>query len=205
MDQTKPRVFIIMPVSFPGIRKDLLYDTIKEAFESKNIPFSSISNNKIKDQKKDSLAKNKDINIEGKKFQKQLDFAVKTDFQKSLVALIESSTATSSHPHIIYLEKNHLPNAFETNTRFLRNHDNSVNMTLVALIPSPDGDLIGFEYKGKTHQYPLTGQLFHNCLVGILERREEDAQAGKSPNTTDMDILFDCLNTFKNVELTQTS
>ncbi|CAG9319447.1 unnamed protein product [Blepharisma stoltei] len=167
----KPKVFypegtyVIVPLGIPALGKTELVPVFQEIAERNGFMFVSISSDKIRGE-----LYNKYIEENGKTDEQVLYDKTTKQTIKLFQDEIISALSQDSSRKIIYLDKNHPPNAIKGSFETIKKGDK--NAKIIVMVPD-----CGKYYLGKNF-FPMSLQVLLTCLLRIKNRDTHETLAG---------------------------
>ena len=202
------RIIVLIPMTIPGNGKTFFITQLKALIEKYKIKFYSIGSDLIRREVMDEMMRKNRRLTEKEAFErsgKRAGFM----FEEKLVETFDEIYKTKSIKNsIIYIDKNHPPNAINRSTEPIRkylekNIDTSFKLDLqfVALIP----DCIKyFEFGEKSNAFiPFSISYFIQCYLRVKHRNDHPTLNGDTKNLINIFGIF--ISNFINVSLTENS
>ena len=200
------RVIVLIPMTIPGNGKTFFINQLKALIEKYGINFYSIGSDLIRRDVMDSLIRKNRRMTEKEAFEKSGRIAG-FKFEEELVNTFSEIFKDKKNKNsIIYIDKNHPPNAINRSTEPIRkfletNIDTSFKLDLqyVALIP----DCIKyFEFGEKSTSFiPFSISYFIQCYLRVKHRYDHPTLNGDTKNLINIFGIF--ISNFINVSLTE--
>ena len=197
------RIIILIPMTIPGNGKTFFIKQLKEIIEKYGIKFYSIGSDLIRRKIMDNIMrKNRNI-LEKEAFEKSGKPA-NFQFEKELVETFEEIYKSDIKDSIIYIDKNHPPNAINRSTepirKFLRNQIKSsfkLDLQFVALIPDCINE---FRFGDNFNSFiPFSLSYFIQCYLRVKHRNDHPTLNGNTQNLINIFGIF--ISNFINVSL----
>jgi len=198
------RVIILIPMTIPGNGKTFFIKQLKEIIEKYGIKFYSIGNDLIRRQIMDNLMRKNKHMKEKEAFEKSGKIA-NFKFEEELVNTFEEIyNSNKIQNSIIYIDKNHPPNAINRSTEPIRKYlKNSIkrsfklDLQFVALIPDCIND---FRFGENLNSFiPFSLSYFIQCYLRVRHRNDHPTLNGDTPNLINIFGIF--ISNFINVSL----
>jgi hypothetical protein len=182
-----PRTIVFIPLTIPGMGKSHLYkDVVKSYCEENGLTVRLVSSDQIRHAEMGRL-RQKEANLtENVLFAKSREPADHA-FSKLLIHYLKER---SNEDKIIYIDKNHPPNAIKKTIELIHAHKpaNS-DVRLLALMPkSKPGPTLTIG--DKEVSYPFSLELCLNCLVTVQTRKEHETLNGTGVDSASVVIMF---------------
>ena len=200
------RVIVLIPMTIPGNGKTFFINQLKALIEKYNIEFYSIGSDLIRRKIMDDMMRKNRRMTEKEAFEKS-GRPAGFKFEEELVNVFDEIFRNKSiRNSIIYIDKNHPPNAINRSTEPIRkylekNADTSFKLDLqfVALIP----DCINnFEFGEKAKSFiPFSISYFIQCYLRVKHRMDHPTLNGDTKNLIVIFGIF--ISNFINVSLKQ--
>ena len=190
-------------MTIPGNGKTFFIKQLKEIIEKYGIKFYSIGSDLIRRKIMDNIMrKNRNI-LEKEAFEKSGKPA-NFQFEKELVETFEEIYKSDIKDSIIYIDKNHPPNAINRSTepirKFLRNQIKSsfkLDLQFVALIPDCINE---FRFGDNFNSFiPFSLSYFIQCYLRVKHRNDHPTLNGNTQNLINIFGIF--ISNFINVSL----
>ena len=198
------RVIILIPMTIPGNGKTFFIKQLREIIEKYGIKFYSIGSDLIRRQVMNDLMRKKKYLSEKEAFEKSGKIA-NFKFEEELINTFEEIYTTAKiHDSIIYIDKNHPPNAINRSTEPIRKYlQNNItpsfklDLQFVALIP----DCINYFRFGENLNsfVPFSLSYFIQCYLRVKHRDDHPTLNGDTPNLINIFGIF--ISNFINVSL----
>jgi len=186
-------------MGIPGMGKTFFLTSFKNYIEANDCNLSIISSDDIRKECMEKLAKaNKKLTKEDL-FGKTASEA-RNLFNQRLGELIFKSDKMAGKAHFIYIDKNHPPNAVPGAMKIIQenNHD-QLDISIIALTPSIEGECFKFEDHEKKMRYPFSANFFFNCLDRVQSRSDHQTLSGEGAKSAGVMMTF--FNLYRNVKL----
>ena len=200
------RVIVLIPMTIPGNGKTFFINQLKALIEKYGINFYSIGSDLIRRDVMNSLMRKNRRMTEKEAFEKSGRIAG-FKFEEELVNTFSEIFKDKKNKNsIIYIDKNHPPNAINRSTEPIRKYlENNVNtrfkldLQYVALIP----DCIKyFEFgENSTSFIPFSISYFIQCYLRVKHRFDHPTLNGDTQNLINIFGIF--ISNFINVSLTE--
>jgi len=200
------RIIVLIPMTIPGNGKTFFIDQLKTLIEKYGINFYSIGSDLIRRQVMNDLMYKRRGMTEKEAFEKSGRIAG-YKFEEELVSTFSKIFKDKKNKNsIIYIDKNHPPNAINRSTEPIRKYlENNVNTSFkldlqyVALIP----DCIKyFEFgENSTSFIPFSISYFIQCYLRVKHRFDHPTLNGDTKNLINIFGIF--ISNFINVSLTE--
>ena len=200
------RVIVLIPMTIPGNGKTYFINQLKALIEKYNISFFSIGSDLIRRRIMDDMMRKNRRMTEKEAFEKSGRIAG-FKFEEELVDVFDKIYKTRSIKNsIIYIDKNHPPNAINRSTEPIRKYlEKNVNpnfkldLQYVALIP----DCINYFHFGEnnTSFIPFSISYFIQCYLRVRHRDDHPTLNGDTKNLINIFGIF--ISNFINVSLTE--
>ena len=199
------RIIVLIPMTIPGNGKTFFITQLRAIIEKYKISFYSIGSDNIRRKIMDDMMRKNRRMSEKEAFEKSGKPA-SYQFEKELVKTFDEIYKNKSIKNsIIYIDKNHPPNAINRSTEPIRkyleqNIDTSFKLDLqyVALIP----DCINyFEFGEKKAFIPFSISYFIQCYLRVRHRDDHPTLNGDTKNLITIFGIF--ISNFINVSLTE--
>ena len=198
------RVIVLIPMTIPGNGKTFFINQLKALIEKYHIKFYSIGSDLIRREIMDDMMRKNRRMTEKEAFEKS-GRPASFRFEEKLVNTFDEIYNSSSIKNsIIYIDKNHPPNAINRSTepirKYLEKHVNTgfkLDLQFVALIP----DCINnFEFGQKSKSFiPFSISYFIQCYLRVKHRFDHPTLNGDTPNLVVIFGIF--ISNFINVSL----
>lgn len=175
-------VIVLIPMTIPGNGKTFFIEQLIPMMKEYSIDFYTLSNDKIRREVMDEMISSNRM-TEAEAFAssgKKANYIFEQKLRKTFQEIYWNK---SSNKALIYIDKNHPPNAIYRSTEgikdFLRNNFNSqikLNLQFVALIPLCVNH---FSY-GKSDFIPFSLSYFIQCYLRVKHRRDHPTLNGGS-------------------------
>ena len=198
------RVIVLIPMTIPGNGKTFFINQLEPLIKKYKIRFFSIGSDLIRRKVMDDMLRKNRRMTEKEAFEKSGRIAGHK-FEEELVDVFDEIYKSKSIKNsIIYIDKNHPPNAINRSTEPIRkylekNVDTSFKLDLqfVALIP----DCIKYFEFGKNAYIPFSISYFVQCYLRVKHRFDHPTLNG---DTKDLIVIFGIfISNFINVSLTE--
>lgn len=200
------RVIILIPMTIPGNGKTFFITQLKELIEKYDINFYSLGSDNIRKEVMDDLMYKNRRMSEKEAFEKSGKIA-NFKFEERLVKIFDNIYNNNSIKNaIIYIDKNHPPNAINRSTEPIRKYlDKNINtgfkldLQYVALIP----DCINYFHFGDNLSsfIPFSMSYFVQCYLRVKHRFDHPTLNGDVKNLINIFGIF--ISNFINVSLTE--
>ena len=197
------RVIILIPMTIPGNGKTFFIKQLKEIIEKYGISFYSIGSDLIRRKIMDDIMRKNRRITEKEAFEKSGKPA-NFQFEKELVNTFEEIYKSDIKDSIIYIDKNHPPNAINRSTepirKFLQNQIKSsfkLDLQFVALIPDCINE---FRFGDNFNSFiPFSLSYFIQCYLRVKHRNDHPTLNGDTKNLINIFGIF--ISNFINVSL----
>ena len=197
------RIIILIPMTIPGNGKTFFIKQLKEIIEKYGIKFYSIGSDLIRRKIMDNIMR-KNRNISEKEAFEKSGKPANFQFEKELVETFEEIYKSDIKDSIIYIDKNHPPNAINRSTepirKFLRNQIKSsfkLDLQFVALIPDCINE---FRFGDNFNSFiPFSLSYFIQCYLRVKHRNDHPTLNGNTQNLINIFGIF--ISNFINVSL----
>ena len=199
------RIIILIPMTIPGNGKTFFIKQLKEIIEKYGIEFYSIGSDMIRRQVMDDLMRKKRLK-EKEAFERSGKIA-NFKFEEQLVDTFDEIYKSKKiKDSIIYIDKNHPPNAINRSTEPIRKYlQNQIkppfklDLQFVALIP----DCINYFRFGPNFNsfIPFSLSYFIQCYLRVKHRNDHPTLNGDTPNLINIFGIF--ISHFINVSLNE--
>ena len=198
------RVIVLIPMTIPGNGKTYFINQLKPLIEKYKIHFYSIGSDLIRRRIMDDMRRKNRRMTEKEAFEKSGKPA-SFRFEEELVNVFDEIYSNKAIKNsIIYIDKNHPPNAINRSTEPIRKYlENNINtsfkldLQFVALIP----DCINYFKFGTNAYIPFSISYFIQCYLRVKHRRDHPTLNG---NTSNLIVIFGIfISNFINVSLTE--
>ena len=200
------RIIVLIPMTIPGNGKTFFINQLKALIEKYKIKFYSIGSDLIRREVMDDLMYKNRRMTEKEAFEKSGRIAG-YKFEEALVNTFDEIFKNRKIKNsIIYIDKNHPPNAINRSTEPIRkylekNIDTSFKLDLqfVALIP----DCINYFHFGENNSsfIPFSFSYFIQCYLRVRHRDDHPTLNGDTKNLINIFGIF--ISNFINVSLTE--
>jgi hypothetical protein len=200
------RVIVLIPMTIPGNGKTFFINQLRALIEKYKIKFYSIGSDLIRRKVMDDMMRKNRRMTEKEAFEKSGKIAG-FKFEEELVSVFDEIFQNSSIKNsIIYIDKNHPPNAINRSTEPIRKYlEKNVNTSFkldlqyVALIP----DCINyFRFGENDNSYiPFSISYFIQCYLRVKHRFDHPTLNGDTKNLINIFGIF--ISNFINVSLTE--
>ena len=197
------RIIILIPMTIPGNGKTFFIKQLKEIIEKYGISFYSIGSDLIRRQVMDNLMRKKHLS-EKQAFEqsgKTANFKFEEELVNTFDKIYNSDKIQNS---IIYIDKNHPPNAINRSTEPIRKYlKNSIkrafklDLQFVALIPDCIND---FRFGDNLNSFiPFSLSYLIQCYLRVKHRNDHPTLNGDTKNLINIFGIF--ISNFINVSL----
>jgi hypothetical protein len=197
------RIIILIPMTIPGNGKTFFIKQLKEIIEKYGISFYSIGSDLIRRQVMNNLMRKKHL-TEKQAFEqsgKTANFKFEEELVNTFDEIYNSDKIQNS---IIYIDKNHPPNAINRSTEPIRKYlKNSIkrafklDLQFVALIPDCIDD---FRFGENLNSFiPFSLSYFIQCYLRVKHRNDHPTLNGDTKNLINIFGIF--ISNFINVSL----
>ena len=198
------RVIVLIPMTIPGNGKTYFIKQLKEIIEKYGISFYSIGSDLIRRRIMDNIMRKNRKITEKEAFEKSGKPA-SFEFEKELVNTFDE-IYTSDHIKnaIIYIDKNHPPNAINRSTEPIRKYlqgaikrSSKLDLQFVALIPDCINE---FRFGNNFNSFiPFSLSYFIQCYLRVKHRDDHPTLNGDTKNLVNIFGIF--ISNFINVSL----
>jgi len=203
LSQRTRKVYVIVPITIPGMNKELFFDPFEKIIRDQGYEFSFIANKLLKKEAQERLSKSKkDQSLPPKEFKKRADYLAKAMYQEKLTELIQKKLAPGQH-HFVYIEKNHPPEAWKGTFRLIADASGESDVEVVALVPESSEETLNFRVNQESVSFPFSVRLFVKCLDTIQKRKDHETLSGNGSES--IGILLEFMDFFKDVGLDEKS
>ena len=198
------RIIVLIPMTIPGNGKTFFINQLKALIEKYHIKFYSIGSDLIRRKIMDDMMRKNRRMTEKEAFEKSgrpAGFRFEEELVNTFDEIYKNSSIKNS---IIYIDKNHPPNAINRSTEPIRKYlEKNINtsfkldLQFVALIP----DCINnFEFGGKSKSFiPFSISYFIQCYLRVKHRYDHPTLNGDTKNLINIFGIF--ISNFINVSL----
>lgn len=204
MHSNKPQVYVVVPVTIPGMNKAVFYETFQKIVEAKGLGYSNICLKQIKKEFAEKIANNKRNNRFSVQDTKDfINRKAKQLFREKFEDLLRAAGRTHLKAQFVCIEKNHPPNALSSVFRLIQGSSQGLNVKVIALVPSGYDFGITYELDGIKCYHPISANLFFTCFDHIQKRQDHETLNGEGSKSAEASLNFLCL--FKDFSLDQGS
>ena len=198
------RVIVLIPMTIPGNGKTYFIKQLKEIIEKYGISFYSIGSDLIRRKIMDNIMR-KNRRITEKEAFERSGKPASFQFEKELVDTFEKIyTSDSIKNAIIYIDKNHPPNAINRSTEPIRKYLQGtikrtfkLDLQFVALIPDCINE---FRFGNNNNSFiPFSLSYFIQCYLRVRHRDDHPTLNGDTKNLINIFGIF--ISNFINVSL----
>ena len=198
------RIIILIPMTIPGNGKTFFINQLKSIIEKYGIHFQSISSDDIRRKVMDEMLYNNRRMTEKEAFEKsgkRANFLFEKELKQRFENVFYNNKILNA---MIYIDKNHPPNAINRSTdpirNFLKDNYNNryqLDLQFVALIP----DCINyFEFSSEVTAFiPFSLSYFIQCYLRVKHRNDHPTLNGDTKNLINIFGIF--IQNFINVSL----
>ena len=198
------RIIILIPMTIPGNGKTFFINQLKSIIEKYGIHFQSISSDDIRRNVMDEMLYNNRRMTEKEAFEKsgkRANFLFEKELKQQFENVFYNNKILNA---MIYIDKNHPPNAINRSTdpirNFLKDNYNNryqLDLQFVALIP----DCINyFEFSSEVTAFiPFSLSYFIQCYLRVKHRNDHPTLNGDTKNLINIFGIF--IQNFINVSL----
>lgn len=182
-----PRTIVFIPLTIPGMGKSYLYkEVVKSYCEENGLTVRLVSSDQIRQSEMSKLKQKEPTLSENALFVKTRETADEA-FSKLLIHYLKER---SNEDKIIFIDKNHPPNAIKKTIELIHAHKpRNSDVRLLALMPkSKPGTVVHIGEKEVT--YPLSLELALSCLVTVQTRKGHETLNGTGVDSAAVVIMF---------------
>ena len=202
------RIIILIPMTIPGNGKTFFIKQLKEIIEKYGISFYSIGSDLIRKEIMDNIMrKNRRITKEEafEKSGRPASFKFEEELVETFKKIYNSDKINNS---IIYIDKNHPPNAINRSTEPIRKYLNNsikrafkLDLQFVALIPDCINE---FRFGENFNSFiPFSLSYFIQCYLRVKHRNDHPTLNGDTKNLINIFGIF--ISNFINVSLKESN
>lgn len=194
MHSNKPKVYVIVPLTIPGVNKTDFFDVFQRIVEEKDLGYIMISLRLIRAKIARNTASNK--LREGNSTERNNKFInskAKKEFKKQLETIMLEAGRTQHKAHFICVDKHHPPRAVPKILRLVKEvQKNScdLDVALIALVPTQRDLGITYDLDGRKRYHPFSANLFFTCFDRVQKRQDHETLNGEGPGSAEVIVRF---------------
>jgi hypothetical protein len=184
---SKNNLIILLPVGIPGMGKSTMLKQIKIVSEERNCSFRVLSNDETRRKLMDELQKkNKNKKVSHEELFEKTTKKTRDQFFKDLRAMIDQVSYMQEQDHIIFLDKNHPPQALDSTMTELQHISvPNVEIKVVAVIP-----LCYKNLRVHNKEYPFSENFVLNCMSRAIKREGHQTLIGEPLKILNVVTMF---------------
>jgi hypothetical protein len=184
---SKNNLIILLPLGIPGMGKSTMLKQIKIVSEERNCSFRVLSNDETRRKLMDELQKkNKNKKVTHEELFEKTTKKTRNQFFKDLRAMIDQVSYMQEQDHIIFLDKNHPPQALDSTMSELQHISiPNVEIKVVAVIP-----LCYKNLRIHNKEYPFSENFILNCMSRAIKREGHQTLIGEPLKILNVVTMF---------------
>lgn len=197
------KVYVIVPITIPGMNKELFFQPFERIVKEQGFEFSFIANKSIKKEAQETVSKNpKFQKLPPNELKRKGDLLARHLFQENLTYLIQKKLNPGQH-HFVYIEKNHPPGSWKKTLSLITDAGGNNEVEIIALVPLSTEEGLSFTFNEETVTFPFSVELFTKCLDTVQRRTDHETLSGSGSES--VGILLEFLDFYKDVSIDEKS
>ena len=182
-----PRTIIFVPLTIPGMGKSYLFrEVIRPYCEDNGLIVRYVSSDAIRKSEMDALRTKEPNASENVLFSRTRESADEA-FNKMLIHHLKEKALEDK---VIYIDKNHPPNAIKKTVELIHAHKpRHSDVRLLAVIPKTKNGLT-LKIGEKEVVYPLSPEICLSCLVTVQTRKDHETLNGNGIDSAGVLLMF---------------